>query len=118
MNGLHILDIIDEACRNDITYTETNKTDLELTTLVKEMRQRSGNKEKCKWEQDLLTTCIYCKKYLSSQEWSGIMETYIKETLGIEPPKNNNSGDGFKNKIFLKLKLRWVLQTDILTSFK
>ena len=48
MNGIHILDIIDEACRNDITYTEPNKTDLELTTLVKEMRQRSGNKENAK----------------------------------------------------------------------
>ena len=105
MNGIHILDIIDEECRNDIIYIEPNKTDLELTTLVKEMRQRSGHKEKCKREQDLLTKCIYCKRYLSSQEWSGIMETYIKGTLGIEPSKNNNSGDGFKNNKNIEIKV-------------
>jgi hypothetical protein len=77
----------------------------EILSFVKSMRNANTYKEKCINETDLLNKCILCKQFMSSQEWSCVMEQYIKKELNIDSKKDEVSGDGCKNGKNIEIKV-------------
>ena len=58
-----------------------------LYELVKSMRTLNINKDKCIKEKNILKKLIFCKYYLSSQQYGPLLEKYIeteRECLRIE----------------------------------
>lgn len=52
----------------------------------------------CKKQDDILKKCILCKHYLSSNQWSILLEKEIKERFNIKNPFDSLSGDGISEK--------------------
>jgi len=52
----------------------------------------------CKNETDTLRKCILCKAYLSSNQWSVLLEQFIKQKFKMSRTQNNVSGDGITTK--------------------
>lgn len=77
-----------------------------LASLVSSMRQGTNFYEQCQKETDTLTKCILCKRYLSSNQWSIMLETHIKTKFNIGRPINNVSGDGCSNCKKLNIEIK------------
>jgi hypothetical protein len=73
--------------------------------MVSTMREQSTHKKTCLDEKDLLRKCILCKKFMSSQEWGPVMESFLKTSLQIDPKINEISGDGHKNGNNIEIKV-------------
>ena len=68
--------------------------------LVKSLRCKSDMYSVCKNETDTLRKCILCKAYLSSNQWSVLLEQFIKQKFKMSRTQNNVSGDGITNRDF------------------
>jgi hypothetical protein len=80
----------------------------DLVSIVKEMRNPVDYLKVCKEEKDTLRKCVLCRKYLSSNQWSVLLEGYIKEKFKIKKAENEVSGDGISSlgkKIEIKVSL-------------
>lgn len=80
----------------------------DLVSIVKEMRNPVDYLRVCKEEKDILRKCVLCRKYLSSNQWSVLLEAYIKEKFKIKKAENEVSGDGVSpsgKKIEIKVSL-------------
>jgi hypothetical protein len=58
------------------------------------------NKESC-----ILRKCILCKKYLSSNTWSLLLEKYIKNLFNLKDPESRISGDA-KSSLGLNIEIK------------
>jgi hypothetical protein len=65
-----------------------------IKEIVLSLRHPICYKNKCVLECNILYKCIYCKKYLSSNQWGPLLETYIKKLFLLGKPINHVSGDG------------------------
>jgi len=63
--------------------------------IVKSMRQKDNYIQIINNEDDIVKKCILCKKYLSSNQWSLILEKHIKKIFNIQKAKDSCSGDGY-----------------------
>jgi len=80
---------------------------MDLKELVFSMRNEDIFYKECLNEQDTLTKCIMCKKYLSSNKWGIVLEQFIKNKFNISPPIDKTSGDGvlYGKNIEIKVSL-------------
>jgi hypothetical protein len=62
--------------------------------MVNSLRAPINYKEVCRAERDLVKKCILCKKYLTANVWSIVLEDYIRHFLNIGKTINRVSGDG------------------------
>jgi hypothetical protein len=67
---------------------------IDYINMVELMRNSTSNIQKCRDEKDTLKKCILCKNYLSSNQWSLLLEDHIKSKFNIGKCLNNTSGDG------------------------
>ncbi len=83
--------------------------DINIKDIVNEFRNKSNDKKNlCINEQNILYKCIYCRKYLSSNEWSPLLEKYVKNLFILKNKENNISGDALSlnnYKIEIKVSL-------------
>lgn len=79
-----------------------------LYELVKSMRTLNINKDKCIEEKNILKKLIFCKYYLSSQQYGPLLEKYIKNNLNILKKKDELSGDGYKDGKNIEIKVTTV----------
>jgi hypothetical protein len=80
----------------------------DFISIVKEMRNPVDYLKVCKEEKDILRKCILCKKFLSSNQWSVLLEGYIKDKFKIKKAEDGISGDGISPsglKIEIKVSL-------------
>ena len=63
-------------------------------SIVNIMRSNNDILNKCINETNVLYKCILCRNGLSSNQWSSVLESYIKNKFHISPKINNTSGDG------------------------
>lgn len=68
--------------------------DNEFRRLVSSMKLATDYKTLCQNETDILKKCILCKRFLSANQWSVIMESHIKRRFNIGRPNSSVSGDG------------------------
>jgi len=68
--------------------------DNEFRRIVSSMKLTTDHKELCQNETNTLKKCILCKRFLSANQWSVIMESHIKGRFNIGKPNNCVSGDG------------------------
>lgn len=74
--------------------------------IANNIRNKNDNKQKCIDEKDTLKKCLLCKYYLSSNEWSLIIEKHIKQLFQIGKKVNHISGDGcFKSILNVEIKV-------------
>ena len=74
--------------------------------IVNELKDSSFNiLTKCINEPDILKQCILCKRFLSSNQWSMILEKSIKKKFNIGKSLNNISGDGRVNSKNIEIKV-------------
>lgn len=98
--------ILDYTNNRDDYKKLQNYTMNDLEKIVKTFREsKLMIKQLCIYETDLLKQCILCKKYLSSQQWSNILENKVKKIFNIHDKLNNTSGDGFVNKNNIEIKI-------------
>lgn len=93
---------------NNVKDSETEKTN-KMVEFVNSMRNKENFVDICNKETNLLYKCIFCKKYLTSQQWSRLLEKHIKKTFSLNKAIDNISGDGLsKNnkKIEIKISLQ------------
>ena len=77
-----------------------------LNKIVESMRVQNKYVEICKREEDLLHKCILCRYYLSSNQWSLLLESHIKNLFNIEKAKDSTSGDGIsRNGMNIEIKV-------------
>ena len=76
-----------------ITKSKVSEKD-DIKEIVLSLRHPICYKNKCVSECNLLYKCIYCKKYLSSNQWGPLLETHIKKLFSLKKPINHVSGDG------------------------
>ena len=77
-----------------------------LNKIVESMRVQNNYVEICKREEDLLHKCILCRYYLSSNQWSLLLESHIKNLFNIEKAKDSTSGDGIsRNGMNIEIKV-------------
>jgi hypothetical protein len=62
--------------------------------IVNTLRNPKNYLEICKNETDTLKKCILCKKYLSSNQWSLLLEKFVKDKFHITNAIDSMSGDG------------------------
>jgi hypothetical protein len=75
---------------------------------MRDLDAHRRHKEQCQLETHTLTMCILCKKYLSSNEWSIIIETSIKNKFKLGRAVDEMSGDCVsekRNNIEIKVSL-------------
>ena len=83
-----------------------SKNNKYIKEIVNSLRNPICYKEKCINETNLLHKCIYCKKYLSSNQWGPLLEKHVKKIFFINKPINNLSGDGnSKNNKNIEIKI-------------
>lgn len=70
----------------------SNKDDAK--EIVASLRHPICYKNKCMSECNLLYKCIYCKKYLSSNQWGPLLESHVKKLFSLKKPIDHVSGDG------------------------
>ena len=78
---------------NKTTPSKISASD-DIKEIVLSLRHPICYKNKCISEHNLLYKCIYCKKYLSSNQWGALLETHIKKLFLLKTPINHVSGDG------------------------
>lgn len=92
-------------CLSKLDLNENSGED-EYEQMVSKLRSKDNFLQKCIAEQDMLRKCLLCKYYLSSNEWSLLLEKHIKSLYKISKKKNNTSGDGcFNNKYNVEIKV-------------
>jgi len=85
--------------------------DIYYMGLVESLRRKSDFYDACKNETDTLRKCLLCKAHLSSNQWSVLMENFIKEKFNISKRNNNVSGDGITTKDY-NIEIKVSLGTD------
>lgn len=87
---------------------------LDIKCIGKQLRNKNDYINLINNEKDILNKVILCKYYLSSQKWSILLETYIKEIFNIRQPINNTSGDGYilHNKCKINIEIKISLNSD------
>ena len=78
---------------------------MNLINIVKNMRNITNYVDICKKEKDILKQCVLCKYYLSSNQWSMVLESSIKQRFNILQAKDNMSGDGLINNKTVEIKV-------------
>lgn len=66
--------------------------------IISSLRTPKNYVEICKNEDDLLKKCMLCKHYLSSNQWSLLLEKHIKDIFNIQNTCDPTSGDGISSK--------------------
>lgn len=84
---------------------ETSELD-SLRKLVQDMRGKNDHLHRCEAENDTLNKCILCKAYLSSNQWSFMLEKHVKTIFDIGRKKDNVSGDGISMKRSKKIEIK------------
>jgi hypothetical protein len=85
------------------TLNKEDKDD--FIKIVESMKQPETRVSEIILKKNTLHKCVLCKKYLSSQKWSIVMENHIKNLFGITQKKNNMSGDGVSNDKNVEIKV-------------
>lgn len=79
---------------------------INYVSLVNNMKNTINYVNIIKNEQNLLKKCILCKSYLSSNQWSILLENTVKEKFNILKKINNTSGDGISvNNKTIEIKI-------------
>lgn len=86
---------------------KNNLISVNFKEIVKEMRVSNNYKQICDDETNTLKKLILCKKFLSSQQWGPLLETFTKNKFCINNKKDSVSGDGTigNNNVEIKISL-------------
>lgn len=77
----------------------------EKKILVKSLKEKTNFKEFVEKENNLLFKLIYCKKYLSSNQYGPLLEKFIKNKFNINKCRDKTSGDGYINGNNIEIKI-------------
>jgi hypothetical protein len=88
-------------------FTKLNLDDeQEYIDIALKLRNKVCGVTRCTKEQNIVRKCLLCKYYLSSNEWSVLLEKHIKELFKISKSVNNTSGDGCSmNNLNIEIKV-------------
>ena len=95
-----------------VTKTKAYAEEINYIDLVKTMRNPINYKQICINEPDLLKKCLLCKKYLTSSQWSMLLENYIKKLFNMEKAIDNISGDGYTIETQKRIEIKVSLGTN------
>ena len=73
---------------------------MDIVKVVQSMRSKLDWKSICEQETDLHRKVVLCKRYLSSNVWSILLEKHIKKTFNIVQKSGTTHGDGISPKKF------------------
>lgn len=78
---------------------------MDYNKIVTELRNKKNYKEIINKEENFLFKCLLSKKFLSSNQYSLLIEKEIKKKLHIKNKINNISGDGIFNNLSIEIKI-------------
>lgn len=79
--------------------------------LASSLRSQHNKYDMCRNEVSTLKKCLLCKAYLSSNQWSVMLEEHIRYRFNIAKKKDNVSGDGNTSNNF-NVEIKVSLGTD------
>jgi hypothetical protein len=80
--------------------------DVDFHKIVDDLREPNKYKELCINTDNLLYKCILCKKYLSSNEYSILLEKFIIKKFNLKKNIDNLSGDALsENNLTIEIKI-------------
>lgn len=115
LHSKSIIPIIQSLYYNTMAITKVSKNlcpSSEYKSLVSSLRNKKDNIQKCQTEKNILHKCILCKTYLSSNQYSMILEKHIKDIFNIQKPLNSTSGDGYSATKGLSIEIKISLGTE------
>lgn len=88
-------------------FTKLNLDDEQkYVDIALKLRNKECGIKLCNKEENIVRKCLLCKYYLSSNQWSVLIEKHIKEIFKISKRVNNTSGDGCsENKLNIEIKV-------------
>ena len=96
---------------NQIRKIVAKKHVINYNQIIKEIRDLNtlDIKKIINEEKDTIRKCLLCKKYLSSNMYSMLLEKHIKEMFNLDNKKNNASGDAVsQNGLNIEIKVSFM----------
>lgn len=103
-------------CFKALNFVLKNKL-VDISQLVNDMRSSNDVKSLCDREEDVLTKCVLCKKYLSSQQWGPMLESFIKKKFNLSNKEDSVSGDGKIDNKNIEIKVSLGVNKDNESTF-
>lgn len=93
-----------ETCISNLSLKDEDE--MYFIDIAQKLKSNVSGKIRCQQEQDTLKKCLLCKYYLSSNEWSVLMEKHVKTLFSLQKCIDSTSGDGCtKNKLNVEIKV-------------